>query len=546
MTVIVINGFHGAALGVDSKLLREDIGVSSLNQRPGKEDLRPWKSALVVASVLASPQRKTIYRMGQDVAGDADYWLQWAASVHPVRDFDLADTTERTLYTGDGTPKWTDNIIGLAGQPYPTAARELAVPAPLTGLVPVEDTPGPSGGTDETWSYVHTFVNDLGWESAPSPPSVDIVAKPGAIIDLNGLEAAPSGNYGITARRIYKLQTGTSGVANYFFLREIGSGTTSTQDDARKLGAQIATTVVGTADSSWQPPPTDGKCLTAMWNQMLALISGKSVRICVPGKGYAWPLRYAIKFEATPVALGVYGQRMLVLTTGDSFVVTGSDPAALAAGIKPMKFNQPCATERSVVAFPDGVAWASPDGMCWAGDSGARVLTDGLVDPETWATWSPSTMVASQYRGLLFVFYTEGGVRKGLAIDPRNPTGLYLLSAGYDAAFYDPIGKAMYVLEGNGIKKFDAGAALLTATFKSKVFRFESGRSFSAAEVVGAAYPVAVKVWADGELIVDRSITSDDTFRVPDRDAEEWQVELGTGAGSVQAFRMATTEAELR
>ncbi|WP_230685400.1 hypothetical protein, partial [Streptococcus pneumoniae] len=85
-----------------------------------------------------------------------------------------------TYYTGDGTPKWTDNSIGLTGgPPYPQASRELAVPAPTTAPAIALTTDGT--GTDATRYYVETFVNDLGWESAPSPISTGLVCKPGAI-----------------------------------------------------------------------------------------------------------------------------------------------------------------------------------------------------------------------------------------------------------------------------------------------------------------------------------------------------------------------------
>ncbi|NYW24490.1 hypothetical protein C6506_28775, partial [Escherichia coli] len=99
-------------------------------QKPGRGDLRPWRNPATVATVPAG--RQTIYRMGRDVASDANYWLSWTGVVHAVRGFDTADTTERTYYTGDGAPKVTDNTIALASAPYPTASRPLGLPAPAS------------------------------------------------------------------------------------------------------------------------------------------------------------------------------------------------------------------------------------------------------------------------------------------------------------------------------------------------------------------------------------------------------------------------------
>ena len=78
-------GFQGENRAIHPKLLNEAVGVKSVNQKPGRGDLRPWKTPLQVATVPAG--RKTIYRMGRDVANEADYWLSWTGVVHAVRGF---------------------------------------------------------------------------------------------------------------------------------------------------------------------------------------------------------------------------------------------------------------------------------------------------------------------------------------------------------------------------------------------------------------------------------------------------------------------------
>ena len=134
MSIVRVAGFLGANQALQPMLLPETVGVSSLNQKPGRGDLRPWKAPSNVATVPSG--RNTIHRMGRDVVSDANYWFSWSTVVHAIRGFDGADTTERTYFTGSGTPKWTDNTIGLAGgAPYPQGLRELAVPAPTTANV---------------------------------------------------------------------------------------------------------------------------------------------------------------------------------------------------------------------------------------------------------------------------------------------------------------------------------------------------------------------------------------------------------------------------
>lgn len=73
MTIIRWAGFGGENRAIHPKLLGETVGAVSLNQKPGRGDLRPWKSPLTVATVPSG--RNTIYRMGRDVASDSQYWL---------------------------------------------------------------------------------------------------------------------------------------------------------------------------------------------------------------------------------------------------------------------------------------------------------------------------------------------------------------------------------------------------------------------------------------------------------------------------------------
>ena len=225
-TPITLAGFTGSNLALDPHALPETIGVDAVDLEPGRDRFVPLKGRVTRATVPASPQRLSIYRMGRDVVSSADYWLSNPAVVTYARMFGT-DSTERTIIVGSGTPKWTNNVIGLSGgPPYPQALRELAVPAPTNSPTVTEDTAGE--GTDVEIFFVQTFVNDLGWESAPSPPSTALVCKPGAILDLTGLGAAPAGNYGFTTRRIYVTQPGVGSNAEFYFLREVSAATTAT------------------------------------------------------------------------------------------------------------------------------------------------------------------------------------------------------------------------------------------------------------------------------------------------------------------------------
>ena len=529
---ITLSSFRGANRALQPMLLPDGVGTVSLNQNPVRGDLRPLKSPLTVATVPAG--RQTIYRMGRDVASDTQYWLSWPSVVDVVRGSIADDTTERTYYTGDGFPKWTDNVMGLASSPYPTAWRQLGIPAP--SVPALLSASGGAATTTESRYYVYTYVSDKGEEGAPSPVSLELICKPDASVAISALAAAPSGSFGINRIRIYRTQSGSDGNAEFFFLREIASTLTATTDDNRTLGEVMPS-------GDWLVPPADLTGLTGLWNGIMAGITGNAVRFCEAYKPYAWPLAYEVMPpDAKPVALAKFGQNLLVLTTGKPVLVTGGTPDAMDS--QPLELAEACVSARSVVSFGHGVAWACPDGLAYYGAGGAKMVTLGLMTRDDWQAIQPGSIVAGSYEGAYLGFYTVAGVTKGFLVDPLSPTGIYFTDIPGQAVYFDDLQDQLYVLDGVNIKKWDAGAAL-TAAFTSKVFRTPKPVSFACFEVIADSYPVQLSVYADGVLKHTQSVTATNSRRLPSGfTAEKWQVELST-AGALQGFQMAQSVQEL-
>lgn len=553
MSRIDLLGFRGSNQAANPRLLPENVGAMAVNLDPGRNDFRPLRDLQTVATVPASPQALTIYRMGRDTVSDTLYWLSWSTAVNVARGFDGDDTTERTYFTGSGTPKWTNNVIGLGSAPYPQATRELAVPAPLSAPTISLDTDGPDG-TASVVFYVTTFVNDLGWESAPSPPNGGISIKPGAIVDITDLEAAPAGNYGITLRRIYRTQADATGAAEFFFLREIAIGTTSTQDDARALGETLAT--VG-----WDPPPAASFGLIDLWNGMLGLLAGKRALVSEPSAPYAYNLDNAIALVDKPVAGAKWEQNWLVLTTGRPVLIQGQDPAGLSD--TPLAIAAPCVSARSVVSFAHGVVWASNEGLAYAGNSGQMILTEpsaaapeGILTPRQWKALVPSTMVAGRWGRFYACSYNDGTGLKGFLFDPLNPGGgITYLTFGWNACWYDELAEELFVLVGGNVRKFNGADTFLTGDFTSKRFMQTRPLNFGYAKVVASSYPVTLTMtarWRDPRdgaecsHVETRTVTEDQAFTLKAGFlADDWQVRVQF-AGVLEATRVATDIREFR
>jgi len=527
-------GFAGANLALHPLLLPEGVGVESLNQKPGRGDLRPWNEPLDVATVASGT--KTIYRMGRDVANDADYWLEWSTRVNVARGFIASDTTERTFWTGDGSPKWTDNSIGLGSAPYPDAAgvRILGVPKPNADPTLSEQAAGT--GTDEDRAYVVTWVNDRGEESQPSNADT-ITCKPGATIRITRHATIPSGNYGLDKWRVYRTVAG--GENDYYFVAEVDDAT-SYVDESGSIN-----TASPLLSESWAVPPASLWNLKALWNGMFAGVVGKSVRFCEPFRPFAWPSEYELLVDDDIIGLARWRQNLVVLTVGQPYIITGSSPDAMS--LQPVELNQACTSRYGIVEFGHGVAWPSPDGLTYMGDAGARLLTAGLIQREEWQALGPTTWVAGEYEGLYLGSYNSGG-RKSLLIDPLDPRTLYFSDVGFNVCHRDPIADALYILlnTGTDVKRWEGGSTPLTAKWKSGIQRLPKPSNLAWCQVVADAYPVTLSIWADGTLRVNaKSVTSRAAFRLPSGFlAEQWQVLIETD-GAVQTVLLAQSIEEL-
>ena len=539
MQTIRIAGFLGANQAQDALLLPAEIGTQSLNQKPGNGTLRPWKQPLTVAST-STAGRKTIYRFNADTPSDANYWFEWSTVVHAVRAFIADDTSERTYFTGSGTPKVTNNVIGLAGAPYPTSARELGVPIPITKPIATQSAAGT--GTDENRYYFYTYLTDFGEESAPSPVSNVVVVKPGAFLNIVNIAAPPAGNYGINRVRLYRSVVGTSGSAEFFLIAEIAVASSTTDN------ALVATAFAnesngpsGSVGRIWSPPPADLRSLIGLWGGFMAGITGMSVRYSEPNKPYAWPPAYETLCNAKPVALGKFQKNLVILTTGAPRIAYGSAPEAMddtGGGI-----DAACLSVQSVVSYEHGVCWASPDGLAYIGLNGQpRFLTAGTLEKEQWQALNPSAIIGAQYLGFYMGFYDAGaGALKGFMIDPLDPAGsIYFFDSGFTAVYYDALQEALYGVSGTGIMRWDAGAALMTATFRSKQFRMPLPENPGAAEVIARNYPVTFKLFADGALVHTRTVTNREPFNLPSGyEPDVLQLEVSTSVGSVTAVAVA-------
>ncbi len=425
--------------------------VTANNAKLISGELRPYFNELLHENALSTGVVRTIYRY------ESQFWLEWQATVDVAEGPVAGDTEARFYYTGDGIPKKSNETEAttVAG-PYPENFYPMA--SPQAKYAPAGANVGGGSGDDRFLSYVWTIVTDWGEESAPSPPSDTITAKPGDQINLTlmstvwaagtayttddwvtpstpngfmykcvvaGTSAGSEPTWGlvvdedttdntvtwrgyeniIASKRIYRIIVGDT-TALYLFVDEI-TATATTYADTKldtQLGEQLRT---GFGQYPlWTPPPDNLTNLVNMPNGIMAGSLGKDVYFSEPFFPHAWPTDYVLTMDDTVVGLGVMENNLVVCTASNPYVITGTHPDSMT----PIKMPDPlpCLSKRGVVSFWKGVLYPSIDGLILVSAGRADNVTKQHFTKEEWANYFPTSMTGAYHDGRYFGFYDQG------------------------------------------------------------------------------------------------------------------------------------------
>ncbi len=287
--------------------------------------------------------------------------------------------------------------------------------------------------------------------------------------------------------------------------------------------------------SAWLAPPDAMFGLCELWNGMFIAGLDKSYLICVAYTPHAWPLKYRFTMPDKFVGAATYGQTVVIVTTGLPRVSSGSSPGAMSSS--PIFMREAGVSRRSVKGVGHGVCWASNNGLCYHGQRGTMNLTNDLISRSTWLALNPATIIGAVHEQFYIGIYSA---TQAFMIDTLNPTGVIWLSLGGYGVFEDSLSGNLYIAgAGNTVRKWEAGAQL-TALHKGPVVRTKEPHCAHWARVEASAYPVALKLWADGNLVVDVSVANRKPVVLPSGYvAELWQREV-SGAGPIEGVAVAT------
>lgn len=528
--------FQGMNQRIDSRLLEPSQAVDAANARFGTGRLGAFDGLGAAEALGSTGTVKALHRFA-----DA-HWFRWTTPVAVVKGAIPGDTEERTYYSGDGAPKMT--YAGLAtasiGQ-YPTGYYLLGIPAPTaTPTATISGTATDANDIPEDRLYVLTYVSAKGEEGPPSPASNIVEWKPGQTTELTNLAGAPTGNYNITRKRLYRSNTTANGQEVLQFLVELDIAALSYTDatESKSLGSLLES-------EEYDPPPSDLQSLTALPNGCLAGISKNQLCISEPRLPHAWPIRNRYTISATLKGLGVVGDALIIATDGFPYLARVADPSAMFP--VNLETAHPCVAPQAMVDMGYSVVYPSMEGLVTANGGVPTLATEALLTEKQWRALNPTSMHAYRYQDMYVCFYDTGTVQGGLILDKRGQAFSFI-STYATAGYTDPDTGDLYLVIAGAVQKWDANAtAKIAYRWRSKVFDAPIPVCLAYAEVDAESYPVRLRLWADGALKFDADIAGRAAVPLPTRNtlAYRWQYEVA-GTGEVRAVHIVQSTRELQ
>lgn len=538
MAAVDIKVFSGTRPLLDPILLEAPEAVVADNVQLLSGTLAPLLGTTTLKALTKS-NPKTIWRYGTSSV-ETEHWLEFINETDVMASPLPEDIWARAYWTDGVKPKYGPSTSILSGSSYPGASYNLGIPAP-------EVTPAISGSAPtqassaESRTVVITYVSAYGEEGPPSPASIVVSLDPSQSATYTNLGAAPSGNYNIATKRIYRSST-VGSAAQFQFVAEIPVAQSSYTDtlSQTQLGEILPS-------ENWTAPPDELNGLRMLASGAAIGFVKNTVYLSEPNLPHAWPHKYPLDFQI--VGVEALDQSAVALTTGYPFVFDGVDPSAMS----PRRLNerQSCVSKPSIVAMGGSVLYASPDGLVAVSVQQAEVVSSKHFSRKQWQELNPSSFKAFTHDGRYIALYTKvNGTRGILIFDPSGQSPFLTTSSlnattAITAAHSDSRTDTLYLAQGGNIVRYNAGAAL-NYTWLSKIFRLARPENFGCAAIDAVAYPVTLKVYADGVLKQTKTVTSSEPFKLKSGfKKNEWQFEI-SGSNEVKRLRVATSVDELK
>lgn len=282
--------------------------------------------------------------------------------------------------------------------------------------VPMPNTPPHANGNEscgrdaDARTYVYTYVNIWGEESAPSPASNIITVADGSTVTVTGIALPPDG-YGIKYANIYRATSGfrppdvksQKPLTDYMLVATVEFPTTTFVDNVRmaNLSAVLETQKV-------RMPPSGLTNITSIEGVVrLAGTVRNRVHLSENFQPHNWPVKYDLTLDSNIIHMAALDQKLYVTTDTQPYVIDVSScedmkcTPVVDAGVAIPDIA--CKYASSAVMTQHGYVYCSPLGLVLL-DPSARyhILTNKWFSEDDWAQLKPETVRLAYWEGFLF------------------------------------------------------------------------------------------------------------------------------------------------
>jgi hypothetical protein len=397
----------------------------------------------------------------------------------------------------------------------------LGVPTPETA----PSASGSATGEDcDARSYVYTYINKFGEESAPSPPSSQISVKDGTSVSVSGIAKPPDG-WGVEGVIIYRSATGArmgEDLANPALLTSYyrvvaGAYSASFSDSVRTRHLGI---ILETEDDG---PPPDGLRLIQHLSgtKTLVGVQGNQVRFSSNYEPWNWPERLALTLPDYIVNMVSVDTTIFISTLGRAYVIDGSNVCDPSKGRPILDTDIPipdvaCGHTRSAVATPFGMIFNSVVGLILLKpDATWRIITAPWFSANEWRKEKLDTVRLGYWNG--FVFCAMGDNSFVLQIDTdsygSSDQGQLAYISDHPVDMMTTASGELLMLENNVVWQWNAGAAYRPFKWTSGPLRLMGKGSFNTLKVKSAGVSARLSA-PDSSIFYDRYAPDDEPVRL--------------------------------
>lgn len=542
------NFFSGERPRVATHLSKDYEAQVAENCDLSRGDLRPFLESARTLNLATAGTLKTLYLWKKS---GTDEWIYRAEELDFARSPIAGEANDRVYFTGMSEPRVLTSSILSATFDFTTDYYKLGVPAPAAAL---SSLTGYTGGGSGYRAYIYTYVVKLGStnaEEGQNSPIISISDYTSGDVTLSGFTSPPTGR-SIGKIRIYRTAGATSGVGEFLFVGEfdtagVNFATYTFTDD-------VADSALGEAFTceDWAPPPATLAGLIAPDGGSLAGFVGNRVYVSEPFLPHAWPYSYPV--DSTIVGLGHIGGTIVVTTDETIYLLSG--PADAMSTTK-ITGRYPCLSKAGIVSCELGVLFPSEEGIVQVTLDGPKLYSyEYFTGKQYYSNYSPTTIRAVDFKGYYFAFHSSGC----FMINTRDMSLCRITTYPNAAAPHvSLVDNHLYFIsqdsEGvNAIYEFEGETeSYRLYRWRSKEFILGAITNMSAARVirdvseygeenedlgedaVGATlneyalndgalngdetlktyFGATFKFYADGKLILTKTISDDDAFRLP-------------------------------